>query len=816
MSLPQSSVNRRLALSIFAFIGLALGVFFMPRVNPFFASRPELNRNEAKTIVENYAQQRGYDLREFFSGGIYVYDGFGLEYLMEKSGVGPVIALGRADHLPLSYWQFDFYRNVPRDNQQETFQARVSPTGKLLGFRHVLPDSARGDTLSAAAALQLAQQTLQNWPGVRFADFKLEQSSSTKKSRRTDHRLIFTRTSAELGEGAEILEVSIAGTELAGVIRWFRNPQNYFTTSGVVGATNLLLNTASVAIYVVLLFSAVIAFLRKYHDGEIGVRTGLWLGGIVFFSALSFALNIWERFAFGANFGPISLVYSKFILLGISVVFNYNIMALAAFAAWTVGEHILRTDRPRLLAGIDSIFNRRWLTKNVGRELPVGLAFGLIIFGFIQLLIYGMIHFWGVLPRLSFNNISGFDGYLPFLSLLAIILLTTLLDEITFRGFLVTGLRRMLKSSFPAIVLAGVLYGFFLIFFSESYSFRPAPFSLIPFITLGLAQSIIFWRYGLLATMTSGAVFGTLNFIGPLLGSAEPFFIGSGIIGVALLLGLLVMGWIGARRGEEFEYTPEDEPAHVRRIKERVRMQKELEIARRVQLHLLPKDNPRYAGFDIAGACLPALEVGGDYYDFVDLRDGKLGIAVGDVSGKGVPAAIYMTLTKGILQSHAEEDSSPKHVLSKVNHLMYRTIERNWYVSMFYAVLDSKRRVLKFARAGHNPAIVFSTGTSETRLLQTAGIGLGLEKGDLFTKTLVEGELQLSPGDTLVFYTDGFTEAMNSGQEELGSDRFLDILHRFNNGSATQVLNHAFEEVRKFAGDHPQHDDMTMVVLKAY
>jgi serine phosphatase RsbU (regulator of sigma subunit) len=123
---------------------------------------------------------------------------------------------------------------------------------------------------------------------------------------------------------------------------------------------------------------------------------------------------------------------------------------------------------------------------------------------------------------------------------------------------------------------------------------------------------------------------------------------------------------------------------------------------------------------------------------------------------------------------------------------------------------------LKFARAGHNPAIVFSSGTSETRLLQTAGIGLGLEKGELFTKTLVEGEIQLSPGDTLVFYTDGFTEAMNSDLEEFGSDRFLDLLHRFNNGSAAQLVQHAFDEIRQFAGDHPQHDDMTMVVLKAY
>jgi len=799
-----------------AVIGLAIGAYLMPQVNPFFASRPALTRGAARSLAENYIKQQGFDVSDFFCDALFAYDVSALDYLMGVFGVKPVIEQSREDRLPLSWWQFEYYRNVPRDQQQELFQARVSASGQVLTFFHILPDSTAGDSVRAEEALKMAQSALQNWPGVRFADFKLEQSTSTKKPKRTDHRLVFARTGAELGKGAEILEAYVAGTKLAGVRRWYRDPQDFVAASGVVGGTNLLLNTGSVIVMVVVLFAALVAFLRKYHEGEIGVRTGLWLGGIIFLCMLAYTFNVWSRFGFGTNFGPISPLYSKFILLGIQIAFTYVIMAVMVLGAWTVGEQLIRTERPRLLSGVDSIFNRRWSTKNIGREVPLGFAFGLIIFGGLQLIIYLMIQQFGALPRLSFTIIGAFDGFLPLLSIVIFILMTALYDEIVFRLFLISSLRRMLKSPALAIIAAGVMYGFFLVFFGENYAFRPAPFALIPFITLGIAQGFIFWRYGLLASMTSGVVAYILNYVGPLLGSAEPFFIGSGIAGIALLFGVLVIGWIGARRGEVFDYKPEDEPAHVRRIKERVRLQKELEIARRVQLHLLPKENPKIGGFDIAGACLPALEVGGDYYDFVDLHDGKLGIAVGDVSGKGVPAAIYMTLTKGILQSHAEEDPSPKHVLSKVNHLMYRTIERSWYVSMFYAVLDSKRRALKFARAGHNPAIVFSSGTSETRFLQTAGIGLGLEKGELFTKTLVEGELQLSPGDTLVFYTDGFTEAMNRDLEEFGSDRFLDLLHRNNNGSAEQLVQYAFEEVRKFAGEHPQHDDMTMVVLKAY
>jgi len=815
--MEKTPMPRRVILAVSAIIGLAIGAYLMPQVNPNFAGSPQITRGQAQRIVEECLQRQKFDARGFFSDEVFVHDISGLDYLMGVFGVKPVIDWAREERLPLSYWQFDFYRNQPKDQQREAFRVQVSPSGKLLGFNHTLPDSAAGDTLSSAAALQLAQQALQNWPDIRFADFKLEQSTSTKKLNRTDHKLIFSRTGAALGKGAEVLEVYIAGAELASLRRWFREPQDFLATSGVVGSANVLVNTISVVVYVVLLFATLVAFLRKYHEGEIGVRTGLWLAGLVFIALLLAMINGWERLGLGQDYGPISQLFTKLIIMGQQVFFGFSFLALMVLGSWTVGELALRADRPRLLAGVDSLFNRRWITKNIGRELPVGFAFGLIIFGLIQSTIYFMIHILGAQPRLNIFGLgAGFDSYLPLYGILLTILMAALFDELVFRLFLVSSLRRMLKSATSAIIVAAVLYGFFLIFFGDTYGFRPGYFALIPFIVLGLCQGFIFWRYGLLTAMTSSAIFSASNLIGPLLGSTSPFFMGNAIPAIALLAGALVIGLIGARRGEEFEYKPEDEPAHIRRIKERVRIQKELEIARRVQLHLLPKENPQLSGFDIAGACLPALEVGGDYYDFVELNDGKLGIAVGDVSGKGVPAAIYMTLTKGILQSHAEEDPSPKHVLSKVNHLMYRTIERSWYVSMFYAVLDSKRRMLKFARAGHNPAIVFSSGTSETRLLQTAGIGLGLEKGDLFSKTLVEGELQLSPGDTLIFYTDGFTEAMNSAQEEFGSERFLEVLHRSNHGSAAQLLQNAFDEVRKFAGDHPQHDDMTMVVLKAH
>ena len=209
----------------------------------------------------------------------------------------------------------------------------------------------------------------------------------------------------------------------------------------------------------------------------------------------------------------------------------------------------------------------------------------------------------------------------------------------------------------------------------------------IGFFVAGVVLCIIFLRYGILSSVIAISIVSVLGLMEPILFSSGGAFSDEKILfGIFLILPLIV-GSIGLIRNEEFRFTADTTPSHIKRISERERMAKELEIARNVQMSLLPKENPHIVGFDIAGICIPAFEVGGDYYDFVDLGKTKIGIAIGDVSGKGVPAAIYMTLTKGILQSHAEENVSPKVVLSKVNRLMYKTIEKNSFVSMFKSAI---------------------------------------------------------------------------------------------------------------------------------
>lgn len=812
---PKSLI-RFAFLVILAAGALAVGAYLMPRFNPYYAGVPNVSRSEAQEVVDRFAQAQQFDLSEYFLDAFFMQDGTGIDYLMRTRGVAPTIPLANSEELPLASWLFYYYKNVPRDAQAEYYYFFVSISGKLLGFLHSLPDSTSGANLSQEAAHQLAESFLAGWPDIDLDAFILDEVQSEVKPKRTDYSLVYKRFDDAYGRGSKTLSIHVSGDEVSSVILRFEEPPEFAAASGVVGGANVLFNSLSGVIYILVTVLGIVVFLRKYHAGEISVKRGFIASAILYGSMLIASLNSWGAFAFGTGIGQVSYLFTKYIVLGIQIATIWAFMAINTFTTWNAGVHEITRLKPRLLSGINSIIHGKWITKNVGAELPVGALLGTLLFGAIQLFNYFLVQTGGVVPRVGSVSFSCYSAALPLLCVLTSIVSAILFSEVVFRLFFISYLIRKLKSPLAAIVISALFFSGFSIFFKDTYSFWPAYFTLLPALLIGLVQGYIFWRHGLLAAMASAALYYSWEIVLPMFASDAGYFQWNALAALFLPAGLFVLGGVSAWRGKRFEFVGEEEPAHIRRIKEKTRLQKELEIARKVQLGLLPKEQPALAGYDIAGICLPALEVGGDYFDFIRLETGNLGIAVGDVSGKGVPAAIYMTLTKGILQSHAEAELSPKQVLSKVNHIMYRTIERSWYVSMFYAVLDIERKMLRYARAGHNPAIVLSKRQKEPQLLQSGGIGLGLEHGEIFSKTLVEATLELSPGDTLVFYTDGFTEAMNERGEELGEDRFLELLRNGDNGSAEALARNTVQAIRNFAGSAPQHDDMTMVVLKVH
>jgi serine phosphatase RsbU (regulator of sigma subunit) len=247
---------------------------------------------------------------------------------------------------------------------------------------------------------------------------------------------------------------------------------------------------------------------------------------------------------------------------------------------------------------------------------------------------------------------------------------------------------------------------------------------------------------------------------------------------------------------------------------DRERMAKELEIAQQIQQRLFPRENPSVPGFDIAGCCIPALEVGGDYYDFIPDEEGKLGIVIGDVSGKGLPASIYMTLTKGIFQSHANEKISPHNLLSNINRFIYKSVEKNVFITLYFGVLDPKSKQFSLARAGHLPALHYQKETGQLKLLEPKGIGVGLDKGDIFDKNIDSMTVPLKSGDWIIFYTDGFSEAMSRDNKEYGDKRLQDFIITHVESGAKTLIESLIDDVRTFTSGNPTKDDMTIIAIK--
>ena len=250
-------------------------------------------------------------------------------------------------------------------------------------------------------------------------------------------------------------------------------------------------------------------------------------------------------------------------------------------------------------------------------------------------------------------------------------------------------------------------------------------------------------------------------------------------------------------------------------LTEQERLKRELEIARSVQMRLLPQENPKVAGLDIYGFCIPAEEVGGDYYDYFYLDDHRLGIAIADVSGKGTSAAFYMAEIKGMMDSLTKLIDSPKTILSHVNERLYQSTDRQVFATMIYAVVDIRKREIHFARAGHNALLIKNGQTSEVDFLIPPGMGLGLAKGVIFDKTISEETLKLAPDDVLIFFTDGISEAMTLGLEEFGEARLAEIISEYSTGSMEELSQTILARVKQFSSGAKQHDDITMIAVRA-
>lgn len=251
-------------------------------------------------------------------------------------------------------------------------------------------------------------------------------------------------------------------------------------------------------------------------------------------------------------------------------------------------------------------------------------------------------------------------------------------------------------------------------------------------------------------------------------------------------------------------------------LAEQERLQKEMQVAQEIQQTLLPSEFPEIEGYQLDTYYAAAKEVGGDYYDFVEVDKDTLGIVVADVSGKGVPGSLVMTMIRTALRTEARGIKDAAEVLARVNDFVVNDMKKGMFVTLFYVIIDSRRRRLNYASAGHNPMILYRPSRKKTYYLNPHGfpIGISLPDKNLFRNTIESDTLSLNEGDILLMYTDGITEAMNRRRQLYGEERFLNVIREYGDQQASDFVEKLHEDLLSFTEGTAQSDDITLVAIK--
>jgi len=484
--------------------------------------------------------------------------------------------------------------------------------------------------------------------------------------------------------------------------------------------------------------------------------------------------------------------------------------ALMTFVISGASESLSRASGMKTFQGLDLLKQGFFFNKVVGFSITRGVSFGVILAGLLFLpLSFTNMH-------LHYNEAAVFyaDQVIwPSLELIARNgFLSMILMYLIFLG--VGGLSWNLRQSWMLFSAFVVFSGIILEVIGLSVD--PIYGNLLLGGVVTLVMVFIYRYFGIATVVITHFVYSIL------LVMVNGWSIeASPDVGTSILLGLVILllfafGIAAATTGQESDEIPEYTPTYVAELSGRERMVRELEIAHSVQLSFLPRSTPIIPNFEISAQCRPAMDTGGDFYDIIDLRDGRYGIIIGDVSGKGIQAAFYMTLIKGFIQSLCERIASPAELLMEINRLFLRNADRGIFVTILYGILDAQTGEFTFARAGHSPFIFKPSSEANPRHVRTQGVGIGIVDDERFNGIIQLSRIQIPEQGLICFYTDGITEAMNLKREMYGDHRLLARLAGITHEHPDQIIQLISDDMARFVGRAPQHDDTTLVVIRRH
>lgn len=801
------------ALFFLAVIGLAIFIYLYPRLYPQAAIRMSLDKTEIAERNIDFLRNLGYDLEDYHRRINFEYDKDQLSYLNRVFGSTRTNQLA-TDSIPVYYWTLRWSKERNTNIQigsadEEEVQERldhhfgdvrlnVDLQGNPIRFElrydedeeRASEKSSVSEAHNREAAEMLADTLIRMYGG----EWSFDEVTQKLSPAGTIHQYLWKQNRKIAGEHVS-LQIAVINGRVQGFEKIIKIPKPYSENKNREdweGAVILVL-------FLLLFILVVIYLVQRLRSDLMDFKSGLVPAIVVF---LGYFIYYWSQTA-SATGEP-----GWAMMLGFVITVPF--VAGGMWALYSVGESLTRETWAEKLMVLDTL-RRKALFPELAFALFRGGALAIIGLGSISVLNYIGIRFCNGSFTLGNPPLYFWEFRWPSIYALSKGLFSSVYIVVTYCLFLITVIRRRLSN---VVLIAAILLLLW------SFTSMPVP-RLMPYALrmgvnglIGLLFVVFFLRYNF-TTVTVGAIGMPVLFYGvAALNVSDGHFTLHGFILLALFGIMLVVAVLAyysqAPAGDVAPYVPD----YLQRIYEKERIQRELEIARNVQLTFLPRRNPEIKGMDIATLCLPAKEVGGDYYDFIEIDPRKLGVVIGDVSGKGISAAFYMTLTKGFLKSQAQTVSSPRQILINMNELFYANAERGYFISMIYGVFNLNDRTLTFARAGHNPMILRRPGRGMTEEISPPGIALGLEKGDVFTRTIEERKIGIEEDDVFLFYTDGLNEAQNAYHDEYGEDQLRKIIEAYNQGTAAELLEKIQEDIRGFSSGAPQHDDMTAVVIK--
>lgn len=785
-------------------LGIAVLVVLMPRFNAAQPHGIRLTRADAVPIADAEARQLGIPVDRSWS-----ILSWANSALLDKELEPKPDLRRRADDDPVIGPRMGGYKRVYyRQGLEKTtpygYVVVDQRTGAVLMARVWARAEETGAHLTEAQLRPRADAFVhsRSFPGAPSPQF--EDARPNVMRARTDWTFRYrVKTNFPVGNVVPYLYVYFVGNRFAGwgLIEEYADGSVFRGDDTASGVANILTRFAT---NYALLLILLIIFLRKYHAGEVGIGTGSILFGLTLLIFLVVDIIIGPSGTEGNTMGSLDAQSTTVAQMAFKFLLYDLPLAVVVFFAWSVGESYTRERWGEWLASFDAILRRDAFNATVGRSVLNGVLFAPAIAAaaFAISVIPLALHLAHPTTGIGAAVALQFGG--PILIVLFAALDAVIYPIISLFFMSWTNRFRVLWIGMIAAIAIGVI--------SAVCDLPIDP--LLPRMLFGFGAigSIVLMLRGFDLLSTSVALFGgTMISLGmPLMSVAHGHLLRQLILSLALpLAGLLVFAVAALLTKREVVYTYEDLAPHVRRIVERERVKAEIDAANRIQAALLPVDAPDLPGASFASHYRAATEIGGDYFDFLTMPNGEIGIAFGDVSGHGLTSGIVMAMAKSALLVQVGYDPSPRAVMNVLNDIVMKTAPKRILMTFFFGLLDPVTQTLRFSSAGHLDPYVFRAGVKRLESLSSWGFPLGVKRREPFTEHTVD----FDDGDRLILYSDGLIEAIDDDGDPFGFERFEKTILACGHMDAENIKKSLLNSIRKFTRNRPPEDDQTLVVV---